>query len=54
LRDEQRVFRDLCTTALMPHLVGGVNEVVTFLVRGGWLKADNVPHYRRPAAEVQP
>lgn len=46
LRPEQATFRAHCRAASIPHLVGGVGEVVSFLVHGGWLSSSAVPHYR--------
>jgi hypothetical protein len=46
LRTEQAAFRDQCIAAAVPHVVGGLNQVIEFLIAGGWLKAENVPHYR--------
>jgi hypothetical protein len=54
LRPEQQDFEALCQGAYLTHIVGDLDVLIAFLVRGGWLKADNVPYYRRPAAEVQP
>lgn len=47
LRTEQEKFRDWCHLAGVSHVVGGVTEVTSFLVMGGWLKRENVAHYRR-------
>lgn len=49
LRDEQRDFRDFCVAAAVPHVVGGLNAVIAWLMAEGFLKADQVPHYRLPA-----
>lgn len=51
LRPEQVVFRDLCRRAGIPHVTGGVEEVLRFLVTGGWVSAASVPHYRQPQIE---
>lgn len=48
LRPEQAVFRERCLSAELAHVVGGVDDVIVFLVAGGWLRADGVAHYRRP------
>lgn len=32
-------FQGHCQMAAQPHIVGGVDEVIAFLERGGWLKA---------------
>lgn len=49
LRREQAEFRAQCESAELAHVVGGVDDVIAWLIAGGWLKAENVPHYRRPA-----
>jgi len=49
LRPEQAAFREQCLAAGVPHVVGGLDAVIAFLVDGGWLKANWVPHYRQPA-----
>jgi hypothetical protein len=48
LRPEQVQFREGCGFAHVPHVTGGVDQVIAFLMAGGWLKADNLPHYRLP------
>lgn len=35
----------LCLARGIPHITGGLTAVVQFLVRGGWLKPENVGHY---------
>lgn len=47
--EAQREFRDLCEGARMHYVGGGLNAVMAWLVDHGYLLADNVPHYRRPA-----
>jgi hypothetical protein len=47
LRPEQIAFRAQCERARQAYVVGGVDQVASFLISGGWLKADNVAHYRR-------
>lgn len=44
----QEHFRDRCGVASLPHVAGTLMDVTAFLMRHGWLKPDNVPHYRRP------
>jgi hypothetical protein len=46
--EDQKAFADLCWVRGIAHVTGGLSEVVAFLIAGGWVKADNVPHYRRP------
>lgn len=48
LRPEQAQFQQQCRGAGVPHVVGGVEDVIRFLVTGGWLSAASVPHYRVP------
>lgn len=50
LRPEQVVFRDLCGEADVTHLVGGLDDVLAWLTDAGYIKAENVPHYRQPGA----
>jgi hypothetical protein len=45
---EQAEFRARCIAVGVPHVTGGLTELTAYLVAGGWLKADNVAHYRRP------
>ena len=51
LRPEQVEFRERCLTSGVSHLVGGLDTVIAFLVEHRWLKADNLPHYKRPSLE---
>ena len=46
LRPEQRVFQQACQDCGVAHVVGGVDEVVAWLVGEGILRADALPHYR--------
>lgn len=52
LRPEQQVFRDACLAADVAHIVGGYDDVVTWLINYGYLSAKNVPHYRQPKKET--
>ena len=47
LRPDQAEFRRRCEASSTPYVVGGVDAVVAWLIVGGWVKADNVPWYRR-------
>lgn len=49
LSDAQIAFRDKCLAHGLPHVTGDVNAVIGFLIDGGWLSANSVAHYRRPA-----
>lgn len=48
MRPEQVAFRLDCERARQAHVAGGLDPLYAFLIDGGWLKPDNVPHYRRP------
>jgi hypothetical protein len=47
LRKQQGVFREMSRRARVNHVVGTLDALIEFLVAGYWLKAENVPHYRR-------
>ena len=49
LRPEQKVFRDFCQRVGHPHLVGNLDTVLAYLQEHHYLKAEDVPWYRRPA-----
>lgn len=49
LRPEQAEFRALTLQADVAHVVGGVDEVIAWLIDQRYLKADQVAHYRQPA-----
>lgn len=46
VRPEQAAFAARCLERQLPHVVGGLDVVIRFLVTGGWLKSSNLPHYR--------
>ena len=46
MSDDQKEFRDHCIASGTIHVVGGVNEFIAFLIEGGWIRADQVAHYR--------
>lgn len=49
LSSAQQEFQQLCGDAELSHVTGeGLEPLYLFLVNGGWLKPDNIPHYRRP------
>lgn len=48
LSPDQQRFRDACLGANVPHVVGTCNDLIAWLIRGGWLRAETLPHYRRP------
>lgn len=50
LRPAQREFKAQCLGASVTHVAGGLDALLAFLVEGGWLKAENLPHYRGPSA----
>ena len=49
LSPAQRAFQAQCHTCGVAHVVGGVSEVLAWLVDAGIVKADGVAHYRQPA-----
>jgi hypothetical protein len=49
----QEAFVDQCQASGVAHVIGGVDAVIALLVVGGWLKAENVPHYRRPPVVLE-
>lgn len=46
---EQIEYRELCAAAGVDYIGGCVNDVITWLMREGYVKRDNIPHYRLPA-----
>jgi len=48
LSDDQAVFAAMCHDADVLHVYGDLSALFAFFILHGWLKADNVPHYRRP------
>lgn len=53
LRPAQEYFAACCQESDMLHVVGGLDAVIAKLVELGYLKAENVAHYRRPEAVLQ-
>lgn len=53
LRPEQERFQQQCREAGIPHVVGGVDDVIRYLVGGGWLSSSSVPHYRLPDSQQE-
>lgn len=51
LSPEQRVFRNHCLDAEVAHVVGGLNAVIAWLIPRHYVKAEQFPHYRQPAAQ---
>ena len=45
----QKGFRDVCTLAGVPHLVGGLDDVLAYLRERGYVT--EVAHYRRRTAQ---
>ena len=45
---EQVAFGDACERCHVPYVWGGLDDVIAWLVRNGYLKLDSVAHYRRP------
>lgn len=52
LRLEQRVFQQACRDCGVAHVVGGLDDVIAWLMAEGLLKTDAVAHYRLPEAAV--
>lgn len=52
LRPAQAEFRALCHDAEVVHLTGDLNVVVRWLICEGYLRSDQVPHYRQPTSEA--
>lgn len=53
LRPEQRRFRELAMGAHIAHLVGDLDVVIAWLIQEGYLKRDQIPHYRLPATPAE-
>lgn len=49
VRADQETFRKLCVLASVPHVIGDFQAFVTWCVLEGFLKADQLAHYRVPA-----
>lgn len=49
----QQEFSRLCQVANIAHCRGPLNALFAWLIANGRLKAENVPHYRLPAAGGQ-
>lgn len=48
LRPAQREFAERCEAAGIAHIVGGVDDVIAYLLDNGYLLPSSVPHYRLP------
>lgn len=48
LRPEQAIFRELCQFAGIHHVVGGIDPLIAWLIEQGYLRGDQVAHYRAP------
>jgi hypothetical protein len=46
LSAEQASFRDFCHLAGIAHVVGGLDEVIAYLLDHGYVSASGVAHYR--------
>ena len=49
LSDAQRDFQALCRDARIDHVVGDLDAVIAWLLDEGYLRSDQIPHYRLPA-----
>jgi len=47
---DQDNFRRHCADALVEHVVGGLDDVIAWLVARQYVKAEQFPHYRQPQA----
>lgn len=45
---DQEEFQAYCVKARAHHVVGGINAFIAWLIAGGWLRPDQVAHYRVP------
>jgi hypothetical protein len=48
LSEAQEQFQELCAFAGMRHIVGGIDTVIAYFIKYGWLRPDQVAHYRLP------
>jgi hypothetical protein len=48
MSDEQRELRELVLASCNEHVVGDLDAAIAFLLERGYLRADQVPHYRLP------
>lgn len=46
---DQARFADLCRQSSQAHCIGAVDELIVWLIRNDYLRADRLPHYRVPA-----
>lgn len=49
---DQQEFRRLCEESNTAHCVGPLDALIAWLIAGGYLRADQVPHYRLPKEPV--
>lgn len=49
LEPEQAEYRDLCRDAEIDHIHGGLDQLIHWLVLEGYLREDQVAHYRLPS-----
>ncbi len=47
---EQYEFRELVLEAGGEHVLGTLKDLCGFLIDGGWVRSDDVAHYKRPDA----
>lgn len=48
LRPEQAIFRELCQFAGIHHVVGDLDALIAWLLEHGYLRRDQIAHYRAP------
>ena len=51
--DAQNTFRDLCLAADVHHVTGGLDDVIGWLLKWGYLKPNQVAHYHLPQTEAR-
>lgn len=47
---EQIEYRGLCAAAGVDYIGGCLDDVIAWLVKEGYVRADQFPHYRQPSA----
>ena len=52
LRPDQVRFEELCRWAEIPHIVGGLDAVIAWLVAQGYVQAESFPHYRQQRSDA--
>jgi hypothetical protein len=50
--DEQIEFAELCGLVCHDHVSGDTNALVAYLIHGGWVRRDQIAHYRLPPESI--